>query len=566
MPTKASDPDPVIVWQRNYHTDTTGEALMHWSAADSAGTWHDVLAPLELLYKRTDLRSVLVNHMAALPTDGAQALAIIDEAIRHGRKTADIGTLTERTGWFINADKLTFVFRERTLGDQNVIHRSRLTSRPSGLAVKGSLKPWRKGLKKPCQSSPYLIFGLALAFAGPTLRFYPSGTGLLFNLAGESGGGKTTILKAAISTMAAPTNKEMVSASLSPAALEQTSFELNDLVLCVDEFGAALGSPKQAASLIHNLAYQTREGRGKKRSTAGQRSLGFEHATWFISVLTSSENTLDSMMGDEKRETGAQIRYVDLLVPSTADGGAFPSLPVGKHKNALSGADLVRKVENAISANYGLALPAFVEGLIAEPGLEAKLLVYRDEFVAQLRLRSSGQQSRYLESFAMVLAAGRLAVEYKVAPFSLDLLFNAVNQLFNQSALVRGERDGQFSHAVATMVSLGEDTARCPRHEKGKRLGNADGSIIAVRFNRAGEVIFVPVVNLGKLLPAGCAENAVLTYLQSVGVLRGRDVARTQQAQIPGLVAGNDRPSGYMLDWAKLRELAISKTTKTSGE
>lgn len=548
-----------ITWKRDFRTDVAGEALMHWNVVDRGGAHHAVFLPAHLRHHPVELRNRLANYMADLPTDGPSALAMIDAAIKTGPEEPHIGTLTKRTGWHLTSTPPTFVFRSGTVGDQSVVHHDLLAGTTPAACETGSLQAWRKGLKRPCRSSPHLVFALSLAFASPILRFYPHGTGLLFNLAGESGSGKTTLLKVAMSTMTAPTNREMVSANLSAAGLEQTSLELNDLILCLDEFGAALSTPKQAASLIHTLAYQTREGRGKTRSGVGQRSLGFDHATWSIAVLTSSENTLESMMGDEKRETGAQIRYVDLKVPCRADGGAFPIIKRKKSGRAISGADLVRKVEDTIGANYGLALPLLVERFISEPNLEAKLLSYRNEFVEILRSRSSGQQSRYLESFATVHTAGRLAVEYKIAPFSLKQLTSAVIGLFDQSELVSRGKTQMITGAITSIIRLGNDAARCPIRSKGQQIDNIDGSIIAVRIKSNPETLFIPKSRFGNLLPEGCRESAILNYLISEGVLQTRLTARTKQVLVPGLVLGNNRPSGYLIDWSKLQDLTYGQ-------
>lgn len=561
MPTKAGGSKPVIVWQKNYDTDVQGSAKMHWTVTDSAGVERQVIVPRSLVHRPVELRAILTDNMAALPADPAQALAAVNAAIKLDVRDPTAGKLTDQTGWYPSTIRSAFVMPTQTIGDQNVVHSSRLAGTPPLPAYAGSLKVWRKGNKNPCRASAFLVFAFSVAFAGPTLRFYPGGKGLLFNFSGQTGAGKTSLLEAALSTIRSPASLE--STQITATGLEQQARDTNDLFLGLDEFGAALSTPNQAASLIHMLAYQTREGHGKRRSSAGQQSLGFDHATWAIAVLTSSENTLDSMMGNAKREAGAQMRYVDIAVPTKEFGGTLPPL-VREGKKTISTSKLATLLQKTVTQNFGVAMPVFIQKLFADPALQSKLVGYQHEFTDVLRQRSPTQQSRYLENFAKVYAAGRLAAELKIAPFNVQQITASVTKLFDATAMVQLANAENKRDAILALIEIGNDPKRCATLKKRRPIDNSDGSYRAVRFVEIDEEwLFIPTQWFNELFTATAAAKGLVEELDSALMLKKGPNAATQQHSIVGLIEGKRRLYGYQINWSKLLSFQQSHFAKT---
>lgn len=539
---------------------------MHWKVIDAQGLEHPVLAPRRLVHKPADLRALLMDHLAALPTDASQALAVVNRAIAKGPARAN-GKLTSRTGWYPATSPTAFVLPGRTIGDTSVMHRARF--KDSGLttagAACGSLKGWRKGLTVPCRSSAYLIFGISLALAGPTLLYYPSRTGLLFNLAGETGTGKTLILRAMQSAMKRAADNDLTSMELTAPGLEMQALEHNDLFMCLDEFGAALSTPKLAASLINRLAYITREGRGKTRSRLGQKAMGYDHANWATAVMTSSERSLEQLMGDEKREAGAQMRYVDIPVPNRNAFGAFPPVQVDGKEKSITTKKLLKLTGRAITENYGWALPAFIQALLTDTSNASKICRYMKEFSSALHDRNPAQQQRYSEGFAKVYAAGRLAAELGIAPFDVEQVTNAVILLFDRSALVQTDSLAQRDLAIAALKTLGADAARCPVAQKGKPIDNSAGNVIAARIMRQNkDYLFLMPDGWKAIIPAPVRRDA-LTFLRQADILHAGPNALTKQVKIMGLDPAQPKPSGYLFDWQKLASLPASSVQSTAS-
>jgi putative DNA primase/helicase len=509
-----------------------------------------LLVPRHLMGKLTELRNALLDHGADLPTDSETALRIVTAAVKRGPARKRVGTLTRRTGWNSMPNPTAFVLQETTIGDKAIVHERQFSPQP--MVTMGDFVSWRKGLKTVCKASDLLVFCLSVAFAGPTLRLHREGTGLLFNLAGESGAGKTSMLKAALSVTGAPGEDAMISTNVTAAGLEQRSVEANDQILCLDEFGAALSTPRQAADLINMLAYQTREGRGKTRSSAGQSVLNYEKASWSVCVLTSSENTLVAMMGDGKREAGAELRYVDVPVAKRDDGGAF--LRNGKKAgDSAASADLLAAT---IACSHGHALRKFVTFLMVDHNKRRKaLLAYHDDFVQLIRERDPGRQKRFYENFAKVYAAGRLAIDAGIAPFKADRLKEAALSILDSVCSLNPGSGYYFKQSVERLISIGNDPEQCVTQQKGRPIANSSRKVIAVIHTHKGDArLFIPTKTFLNLFPHRSEE--VVSHLRRAGVLHARLKVTTVQHAVTGLVKGTTRPSGYMMDWKKLRALA----------
>ena len=117
MPPKKPLRSPVC-WVRDYQRETHGNAVMHWVAKDTDGGTRNVLVPRHYVSRRSDLRNLLVDHLADLPTDSKTALAAVQAAIERGPKVSGVGTLSVRTGWFPDLNPTAFVMRDRTIGDE----------------------------------------------------------------------------------------------------------------------------------------------------------------------------------------------------------------------------------------------------------------------------------------------------------------------------------------------------------------------------------------------------------------------------------------------------------------
>lgn len=131
------------------------------------------------------------------------------------------------------------------------------------------------------------------------------------------------------------------------------------------------------------------------------------------------------------RKLGAIARYPQIIVPDSSEGGIFrdtSDISVNARK-----ADRIRKV---VSENYGHAGRKLIDHLVDNKDkAAAELECYAQTCVKGLKntFPSHGQQQRFVDSFAKVYAAGRLAIKCGIAPFNKIVLDRAVSYAFEQA-------------------------------------------------------------------------------------------------------------------------------------
>lgn len=131
-------------------------------------------------------------------------------------------------------------------------------------------------------------------------------------------------------------------------------------------------------------------------------------------VITTGEDELDS--SKEVRKEGAKARMVAISFAPTWQGGTFARVtdPAARTK-------LARTVEETISANYGVAMPAYLERLCKDYNtLAPDIRKIIDDFVESVGAANDTGERRYAEKFGMPLAGALLLARYGIAPWTED--------------------------------------------------------------------------------------------------------------------------------------------------
>jgi uncharacterized protein (DUF927 family) len=282
------------------------------------------------------------------------------------------------------------------------------------LGSRGSLERWKLHVAAPCQGNPLLLFSLCAALSPPLLKFLGLDSGG-FHLFGASSKGKTTALQIAASAWGCGADPAVSGEAYigrwntTGNALEAVAAAHNDGLLALDEMGTC--DAKNFGKVIYDLL----GGRGKSR--LDKNSLLQAHREWRITALSTGEISVQQKILDETGRapmTGQLIRMIDIPIH---DG-----VLIDGHGDTL--AFLATRLKKACGQYYGTAAPAFVARLITlEPDaaeLQRRLRADVEIWVRDLvdnRLLESFQQ-RVLQRFAVVLAAGVLAVDFDILPFN----------------------------------------------------------------------------------------------------------------------------------------------------
>jgi uncharacterized protein (DUF927 family) len=321
-----------------------------------------------------------------------------------------------RTGWHGRA----FVLPGGGLGGaERVVYQSTSEIR-AAIRTAGTLEEWREIVAKPAAGNSRVVLAISAAFAAPLLApLQLEGAGI--HLRGGSSEGKTTAIVVAGSVWGGGgLNGYKQSWQATANGVEAMAEAHCDLPLCLDEMG--LVQAEDAA----RIAYQLASGIGRQRALAN--GMGAPRREWRVFVLSTGEMSLADKLREcrtpQRIMAGQEVRLIDLPADAGKGFGLFdapPEVP-GRPNGGTPkdrGAALARALNDAAGSCYGTAGPAFLAGFLADrDDSVAKAREVIEAFVAKYASGAHGQVQRVARTFALIAAAGELAVAFGVVPWT----------------------------------------------------------------------------------------------------------------------------------------------------
>ncbi|MXP65630.1 DUF927 domain-containing protein [Roseomonas sp. M0104] len=315
-------------------------------------------------------------------------------------------TLIERSGWHGKA---------YALPDGGVIGAPpeplllRSPTAAAAVAKAGDLEGWKAEVAALAEGNDLPAFCMSVAFAAPLLQLTgDDGTG--FHLSGGSKTGKTTALQSAVSAYGPPNKLGALRDWRTTAnGFEAACALASDGLLVLDEIHQA--DPRELTGAIYAFA----NGGGKSRMT--KNLVARERATWRLLLLSSGEVGVATMVerAGEKLPAGAALRLITLEVPNT---DAWPV----RHGHA-DRASMMIALHAGLRRHHGVAGRAFLAQLVAarqadEEALLQLLMAMQTQFAETLPAEANPQVRHAARYFALVAAAGEMAIEWEVLPWA----------------------------------------------------------------------------------------------------------------------------------------------------
>ena len=293
----------------------------------------------------------------------------------------------------------------------------------------GSLKGWQDGIAARAAGNDRLMFAISAALAPPLLE--PLGMeGGGVHLRGGSTAGKTTALRAAGTVWGGGGQYGFIRTwRATDNALEAVAAIHNNAFLALDEIAEI------ESKALFKAAYALANGRQKERmqKTADLRTAN----TWRLLFMSTGEIGLaEKLSEDRMRVTGGQtVRLIELSADAGRGMGMFETL------HGFAGPkELAQALDAAGREHYGHAAPAFIRYLTQDmERLTGGAREFVAKFIGQVcQPDADGQVVRVAQRFALIAAAGEMAVAAGIVPWTRGDASRACKRLFAEWVAARG--------------------------------------------------------------------------------------------------------------------------------
>jgi uncharacterized protein (DUF927 family) len=388
----------------------------------------------------------------------------------------------DQTGWHVANGRHVFILPGGEAygpAASTVILQTERAGSDHAFLPAGELTDWQENLARLAQGNTRLAFGICIALATPLLDVVGGESGG-FHFVGEARKGKSTIAYAAGSVWGKGARGAQVRTWRGTVnGLEGAAAETSDTVLILDEMGQAL------APDIADVVYMLANGSGKQRA---EKSGGARRTrTWRTQFISTGEITLAAKMGEAGRRMmgGLEARLVNLPAEPAGAMGVFQDLHGVKRPG-----EFAKRIEAAARTYYGTAGRSFVSSLVRERVTNQKRLVDRVKAAQAGFTRKHVPEgaatgvTNVAERFALVGAAGELAIEWGVLPWAKGEAMTAAGACFQDWLAERGSvassEDIEAIRQVQAFLIAHGESRFVPLRQDGSRV---EGQVVT---NRVG--------------------------------------------------------------------------------
>jgi hypothetical protein len=261
------------------------------------------------------------------------------------------------------------------------------------------------------------------------------------NWFGDTSEGKTLTLKCAASVAGSfGPGGTLPSWADSEAGFEGQAMGHRDCVLPLDETAdGEKEMPLERRARL--LAFGIGRNRPRILSSTYERAHGLKGREYRVIVISSSERALRdiAIAAGIRRLGGEEVRLIDVPASEPDSLGVFD----GRIKPADAGTPLevTKALADTLAASarryQGHGFVAFLDKLIRDDGWQEKVTTYKLQFELAVKgPPSTAAVYRIQSNFAIIWAAGALAIDYGVLPWKKSQLRKAVEKCFRRALSV----------------------------------------------------------------------------------------------------------------------------------
>jgi putative DNA primase/helicase len=368
---------------------------------------------LTLPEKRRELRSILATAGYSWPRNNGLSDAIWAALVdTTPRRRFDFATAP---GWYEAGFALPGrYFCPGDAADPVKIDPNSIEHVSSFTTGEGILRDWQRHVARPARKSSPMCVSISAAFAAPLLRKLNMDS-FAINWFGDTSGGKTLTLKVAASVagLFGP-GGGIPSWADSEAGFEGQAMGHRDCILPLDETAdGEKEMPLEKRARL--LAFAIGRNRPRTLSSGYEKAHGLTGREYRIIVLSSSERALNevAIKAGSRRLGGEEVRLIDVPATESGSHGVFDrGLETGDAGTALEAAKRLADTLAASARRYqGHAFVAFLRRLVRDQDWEATVQAYKAQFEREVTAPASTAIYRIRSNFAIIWAAGVLAID-----------------------------------------------------------------------------------------------------------------------------------------------------------
>ncbi|MBL8500902.1 MAG: DUF927 domain-containing protein [Nitrosomonas sp.] len=438
--------------------DADPDVFLAISYIDSSGKNRYELLPIELTLEERKAKIWLIKrgfpqHLLSGPlwTEIFKKLRV---------PVTKTGTIVEKFGYFNNS---YFLPDNSFIGPQEAhtvyLHPKKSIFRPN-YSQSGSLEEWKEKVAASALHSTRIMMGLCTGLSGYVLKIVEVIENGGTNIFGQSSIGKTTVLKVTISFSGPRSNLQ--SWNQTDTAIEELAHGYNDGSIALDELKTLDQDDKEAAKKLTSMIYRLCSGIERNRS----KNYKPDQNRWRVSIQSTGEYSLAELAekSGSSRMKGEEVRVIDIPADAGQGMGIFESLP----EEFTDSSTYAQYLDEQSQLLYGTPQVVFLERLIADLNAENPDTSVKDQLIEGMGLfrkrcgvdPKSGIEVRFANRFALAYAAGCLAVDYGVFPFTRKDVFKGISACYKAALSVKPEsweeKVKQYKSILAKYLSSNE--------------------------------------------------------------------------------------------------------------
>ncbi len=361
--------------------------------------------PAETLVEHKKLGSFLASRGAIGEAGSSIRMSkyMIDYA-RHMQTQESAEVEYSRFGWRdVNGENPKFVVGNGYVDKEGKVHPaafpSYLRNAATAVAAHGDLNKWKKGFgvyNRIPNSEPF-IFTAMMGFAAPGMALTPY-AGVLYNMVGASGAGKSAALRIMTSVWGQP-NESRVNVNDTQIAMYNTIGYLNAVPVAFDEVTTM--DPHFASQFALNFT----GGRAKDRAGRDGQNKD-NHVTWDTIVVCSSNTSMYAKFTTARKGYNAEaMRLFEVNVPDSQP----------QYKNMMDEAQAILK------ENYGLAGREFIGIVMRNRQKIAKAIEDKANWILK-QTGGSNSERFWATLVSCVYVMGTIAKKLELHTYDMDRL------------------------------------------------------------------------------------------------------------------------------------------------